>query len=45
MIYLNEIISDVYTELPPSTKPGEKVNKWCNLAKTNRNDSSRMVGK
>ena len=32
MTYLNEIISDVYTELSPSTSPKEKVNKWCNLA-------------
>lgn len=32
LIYLNEIISDVYTELSPSTSPKEKVNKWCNLA-------------
>ena len=32
LTYLNEIINDVYTELPPSTKPKEKVNKWGNLA-------------
>ena len=32
LTYLNQIISDVYTEVPPSTKPKEKVNKWCNLA-------------
>ena len=33
MIYLNEIISDVYAELPPSTKPKEKVSIWCKLSK------------